>query len=293
MEVAGLFVDDLPAAGRRPENREVVVIGEPLDGLRFPLVGVQVELAVPVRKEVDRVANPHRVDVVRPVRRLRHHLDGFRRRCVEPNHRMRAAAVVLPLGEGVVQRVVRDAPAVRRKGAAERVRQLDLRRKAPLHRHGEHLRVAAAEHRTRGGEHDGGAVGCEPLNDVASGVVGQPRRHAACDRDDVDVTVPFVLSGEGDQRAVGRERRIADTLAARQAADVLPVGSGHPQIAGVDKGDVRLADRRLAQQPGIRGVDGPGRNHAGEREKDGDHDEAARAVHLHSSPFPTGRFAPR
>ena len=64
VQVAGLLVDDLAAAGGGVQDREVGVPGELLDRLRLRVVRVQVELAVAVGAEVDRVADPHRIGVV-------------------------------------------------------------------------------------------------------------------------------------------------------------------------------------------------------------------------------------
>jgi hypothetical protein len=83
VEIAGLFVNDFSAAGGGVDHGEVVVIGQLFDC--FAIIGKQVELAVAIRPEVERVADPCAVDVVGAGCRLRHFLNGVGRGVVEPD----------------------------------------------------------------------------------------------------------------------------------------------------------------------------------------------------------------
>ena len=76
VQVAGLLVDDLAAAGRGVEHREVVVRGQAASRcFDRGSNAEEVELAVAIGSEVQHAADPHRVDVVGARRRLRHLLD--------------------------------------------------------------------------------------------------------------------------------------------------------------------------------------------------------------------------
>src|SRR5712692_6731409 len=81
---------------------------------------------------------------------------------------------------------------------------------------------------------------------------GQPRRNAPGDRHYIDVQVSVVLSSEGDQRSVRRKRGVRfQTFVGRQAANILAVEIRYPQITGIDKCNVILADRWLCKQPSV------------------------------------------
>ena len=70
---------------------------------------------------------------------------------------------------------------------------------------------------------------------------GEPLRHTAFDRHDVDVRVAVVLGAEGDQLPVRREGGIGfDALVGGQAPHSGAVEVGHPEIIGVNEGDVDL-----------------------------------------------------
>src|SRR4029079_13743508 len=79
VQVAGLLVDELPGSRAHVENGEVLVRGEAANLLRARVVRVDVELAVAIGAEVDGVADPLRVDVVRATFGLRNLFDRMRR----------------------------------------------------------------------------------------------------------------------------------------------------------------------------------------------------------------------
>jgi hypothetical protein len=57
-------------------------------------------------------------------------------------------------------------------------------------------------------------------------------------RHHVDIGVPFVASGEGDQRAVGRKARTGlDPGMNGQAPDIRSIEVSKPQVAGIGEGD--------------------------------------------------------
>ena len=92
------------------------MVGASVDVLRAAIVRVEVELAVAVREEVDRLADPHRLGVVAAARGLG---DLLVRQVVEledPDPRGGAAAIVLPLAERFAERRVSQEFPVRRDG---------------------------------------------------------------------------------------------------------------------------------------------------------------------------------
>src|SRR6185369_15123605 len=99
VQVAGLLVDELPGSRAHVANGEVLVRGEAANLLRARVVRVDVELAVAIGAEVDGVADPLRVDVVRATFGLRNLFDRMRRDVVQPDDGRRAAAIVLPFLE--------------------------------------------------------------------------------------------------------------------------------------------------------------------------------------------------
>ena len=130
---------------------------------------------------------------------------------------------------------------------------------APLHRHGEELRMPTREDRPlRGEEHV--PLGSEAADQVVAGVPGQPGRLAAVDGNRVNVEVAVVRRGERDRLAVGRESRPALHARVRgQPARSRAVGLGRPDVVGVDERDLAHGDRRRGQQPRVARIDGPSR----------------------------------
>ncbi len=279
VQPAGLLVDDLPAAGRRLHDREIVVVRDAAHPFRRRVVGVEVELAVAIRAEVDRSANPHRVDVVRASLRLRHLLDPVARGRVEPQLRDAPAAVLLPLLERLGQRHVRDSLAVGRVGGLVRVRDRQLLLHPASHRHGVEMLERAGERRPARREQDGPPVRREALNGVGAGMPGQPLRHATGGRNDVHVRIAVVLRRERQQHPVRRERRTPlHAIVRRQAPEIGPVQPGDPEVVGVHERDVRAARRGLGQQARVaRARLGRSRDGGDERGENGRKGESAEA----------------
>ncbi|OQB54797.1 MAG: hypothetical protein BWX98_02219 [Candidatus Aminicenantes bacterium ADurb.Bin147] len=228
-------------------------------GLDFPapgVVAVDVELPVPVGPKVDHVPDPHRAGIVAAALGLG---NFFVRQVVEvddPDGRIRPPAVMLPLEEGVRQGVGRHLFPVGRVDRPEGVRNPELFRESAFDGNGEQLLVPAGENLPGGREQDRLPVRSEALDDVRARVPGQPPGHAAGGRDDVDVGVAVVLGAEGDQSAVGRERRIGfDAQVGRQPPDVFSVEIGRPEVIGVMEGEAAFPDGRLSHHPRVADVD--------------------------------------
>ena len=257
MEDAGLLEDDPARAGRGVEHGIILERGQLLDLAGRAVVGEEVELAVPVRPEIDFGADPHRPDVVRPAGRLGDFFDGLVGRVEDPDPRKRAASVILPLEEGVAEGVVGDGFPVRGIDGAIGVRDRELDRKAALH--GDRVKPQIGAHGRIPGrnEDDGFSVGREALDEVRGRVPGQPLGDAPAGRDDENVRVPVVLAAEGDEGAVRREGRIGfDADVRRQAPDVLSAEVRGPEVIGIDEGHLTGAHGRLGQELRVLRVDG-------------------------------------
>ena len=259
VQIAGLFEDQAVLAVVDVEDGEVLELGDGLHvvGRRLRTVRLEREdvvLAGPVGPEVDRVAQPVRVEVVAPVLRLRDFDDLVRGHVVHPNAAVGAAAVVLPLRRGVPDRRVRDVLAVRRIARLEPPRDRQLRRHPAGQRHREQLAVPGREDVAVRREQDRIALRREPADHVRAGVVRQPGGRAAVHRQGVHVGVAVVLGAEREERAVRREDRVRlDAEVGGQPLGVLAVEVGGPQVFAVDERDLLRADGRHRQQPRVVG----------------------------------------
>ncbi len=267
VQPAGLLVDDLAAPGRRLQHGEIVVLRDPAHLLRRGVVRVDVELAVAIRAEEHGAADPHRVDVVRAIGRLRHLLDRMVPGVVEPHSGDAPAAILLPLVERGRQRVVRDTAAIGRVGRLVGVRDGQLRFHAAADGYGVEVLIGAGERGTPGGEQHALAVHREGLDEIRAGMPREALRHAAFGRHDEHVGVAVVLGGKRDELSVRRERGPALHAVIRgQAADVGAVQFRYPQVVGVDKRHVRAIRGRLGQQARVACV-GFGRHRGGHDER--------------------------
>ena len=236
------------ALGARGQHREVGERSELTHLAAGAIEREQVDLAGAIGPEVDAVADPHRVDVVRSIRGLRHLRHRLRGEVVEPDARGGAAAILLPLLVDLGQRLIGDGAAIGSVGRVEPVGDRQARREAAGDRHGEELKVAAGVDRARRVEEDRLAVGREALDVVTPRVPGQPARCAAVDRHDVDVDVAVVLAAERHQTAVGREAR---PVLVPFVAGEPPCGARHVGRTGAEVGDpdvVVVSERDLARR---------------------------------------------
>ena len=84
---------------------------------------------------------------------------------------------------------------------------------------------------------------------VAGVVPGKASRHAAIGTDDVDVGQSMFEPRVGDLRAIGRVVRTFNYVVLRGQALGYAARAGHgPDIVGIQEGDLRLAERGIAQQ---------------------------------------------
>ena len=276
MKIAGLFVDDLSAAGGRVHDRKVGVIRELRDLLRGRVVAVDVELTVAVGAEVDLAVEPHRIGVVAASGRLRHVLGRVRGRVEDDEIRDLAAAIVLPFVERVAERDVDDLLAVRRIDRLRRMRNRQLRRHPAADRHGEELDVASRVDLARRGEEDIRAIRREPERDIRPRMPRQPLRHAALGRHDVNVRVAFVAAGEGDPLPVRREARPRlDAGMRRQPPHAAAVEVRDPEIVRVSEGDPVAADGGIGEKPRVVNVDRE------QRKRGQNDDEKQQSTHAH------------
>ncbi len=205
---ARLFVDDAVGTVRCAQDGKVGMLRDLTNLFALRVVGEHVEFAVAIGSEIDRVANPHRIGVVRSCFRLRDLVDRMRLSVVQPQARHGSAAILLPLlissGDGVVG----DALPVGGIGGARRVRNRQRLFDAPADGNREQLAVTAGERGALRGEEDRLAVRREALHDVGAGMPRQAHRRTAADRHDEHVGVAVVLRAERDRPAVRRKHRV-------------------------------------------------------------------------------------
>ena len=249
MEIAGLLEDDLPGAGGGVEDGEVAEARQRLDLFRLAVEREQVELSVPVGEEIHLIPQPHRFDVIRAALGLGDFFDRIIAHLEDPNFRNPAAPVVLPLSEGILKRVIGDILPVRRKRRPVDRRDLEFLGKSALDGNAVKLETPGRRHAAGRYKIDRSPLGRKSLDEVNAGMPGQALRDAALGRHDINIQVPFVLSAEGDPFPVGRKGgAVFDADIGRELPRASAVEVGHPKVIGIDKGNSRLADRRLGQK---------------------------------------------
>jgi hypothetical protein len=254
VQVSGLLVGD---ARGGVHHREVGMAGQARHRLRRRVERVEVELAVAVGAEVEAAADPHRVGVVAAALGLGDLLRRVALGVEEHQARSRAAPVVLPLVESLVDREVGDGSAVRRDRRLGGVGNRQSNRLAALHRHREELLVAARVDLAGGREQHRLAVRGEAEGGIRARVPGESLRHSALGRHNEHVGVAFVAAGEGDQLPVRREARPRLDAGVRgQAARAGAVEVRHPEVVRIGESDPVRADRGVGQEARIPGVHG-------------------------------------
>ena len=205
--------------------------------------------AVAIGQEVDRVARPHRIHVLRVGPRRRDEIVGLE--IDDPDRPVLAAAIVAPLLVPGVVHAIRDVRAVRRNLALVAARQGQRLLDAADGGHRpESRRGVGRPARAAGGEEHRRAVGRPALDRVGAGMPRQALGIAAFGRHDIHVGVAGIFAAEGNRSAVRRKVRVRRlALKAREAARETAGSLDHPDVVGVGKRDLRRADGRRSQQP--------------------------------------------
>ena len=249
---AGGVVGGRPAHVPRRARREL----RDRVGLRVP--GVEVERAVAIGGEVDRVADPHGV-ALRALARGEG-LRVVRGEVVDVEVLRPAALVALPGTEVAEERRVRDPLAVgreiarARRGHGQGLRQAALRgdrEELALRADAVGVALRAEEDRAAVGRpaHDLVVVAAARGEGAAGGVVGELPRLASLGRDHVDLLVTLVLAGEGDPLSVGGElREELEAGVGGEPGGGAPLGGGGPDVARVTEGDAVARDVGKAQE---------------------------------------------
>mmetsp|Transcript_65226 Transcript_65226/g.154019 ORF Transcript_65226/g.154019 Transcript_65226/m.154019 type:complete len:570 (+) Transcript_65226:1680-3389(+) len=200
---------------------------------------------------------------------MRDLLPGLAGHVHDPDRRRRAAAAEPPAagaGVGRAIRAVGQPLAIRRPGALVGDRLHHLRLVAAVHADFVELVAAVVQHLARRREQHALAVGAPAIDDVGRGMPGQAPRLAAVQPDDVDVGVAVVAGRKRDAAAIRRKtRRELGCRVAGQAARMAAVAVRQPEVTGIDKGQVVVGQRGLAQHVGGLGHRLPGRNQPGQR----------------------------
>ncbi len=216
----------------------------------------QVELPPAIGEEVDRVSQPHRLGVVATSFRLWNLLHRMIAGGVDRDAGNRSAPIAFPLLISRRQRIVGDPLAVVRVSSSIGVGNLQQFLHSAARGHLEQLRVSVVVGDAIRGEENRRSVGRESLHQIRPGMPRQSLGNAALHRHHVDVRIALVLGAECEQASIrgeGGMRFQADV--AGQTSDAGAVQVGNPEISGIDKGDVSLADRRVVEEPGVADVD--------------------------------------
>ena len=248
VERAKLFVNDRARAGRCRLDVESVIRNHFLHFLALRLIGEQRNRAVAVGKEINRVADPQGIKVVGIFAGNLGFNAGIRK-LGKPNGLGLAPSVALPGRLPLVDRHIGQLGSAGRVGAFRGARQGELGREAALGRHGVEARVARGEAGARRAEQNRAPVRRPAHHYVGAGMIRQLARHATLRRNYVDIRIAGVVSRKGHPAAVRRKLRIGFNSNARGEAFRLAAPAVHrPEIPRKTKNDLRLADRRTAQQ---------------------------------------------
>ena len=249
VDVAGLLKHHCARACVESLDVEVGELGHLRQLLGFRFVRPDILDAIAIRDEVDGVADPRRIDVLRVGPRRRNEIKSFE--IDNPDRPVLPAPVVAPLVVPGVVHAISKPCAIRRVLALEpaRQRQRDFHSafggNRPEARRGTR-RFAGA----RGREQHRLAVGRPTLHQVRTRMPRQAFRLAAFGRDDIDVDVARVVATESQPLTVGREVRIGRlSLEAGDAASGSTSTVDGPDVVRVGERDLLGADRRRAQQP--------------------------------------------
>ncbi len=240
--------------GRLDVASRVLRIEHAADALARHVARVKRHRPFAVREEINRVADPHRIEIGRILP-----FDFGDRRVGQvgnPNRAGAAAAIMLQrthrAGELRLVRVrhVDDSLAVRRKRARLGHGQGQLGRGSARRRHGEEPQEAAVAVPRRA-EDDLLAVVGPADGNVRIGMMGHADGHPTGRRDHVDVEVALIFAGKGDRLPVRRKDRIAlETDARGEPPRLAPFAGDNPQVAGIGEGNLRRTDGGQLQQQG-------------------------------------------
>ena len=160
------------------------------------------EGAVAVGEEVDGIAGPHGIEVVRIL--ARDFFDGGIGEGGDIDVAGAAAAIALPHIEGGLEGRVGDAFFIRRKGAGFSLKERDGFGEPAIARDGEKL-IGVVDAQAARTEENAGAIGGPADRDVRGGVPSEAFRNAAGGGDGEDVDVAVVFARESDGFAVGEK----------------------------------------------------------------------------------------
>ena len=233
-------------------HRLHVEVGEARDlrhGFGTAVVLPDVLHAVTIGDEEHVVTDPGRVQFL-GIDRTRDGVEGVALQVEHPDRLVLPSAIVAAFVVPRTGHAIRD---VRAGG-------VDVSLEGTRHRHGRFgtaLGADGPEARRRGsrlrlpraGEDDTLAIGRPSRDAVGTRMPGEPSRFAALDRNRVDVRISGVRTRERDRPSIERELGLRGRPLERREPPRLSAAAVHdPDIAGVRKGDVALADAGLPQQ---------------------------------------------
>ena len=235
---AELFVDQRVRPSRQRFQVQPFVVQHLLYRLGFRVIREQAHRTVAVGKEINRVAEPHRMRIVGVFPR-----DFLQRQVAEfhdIDRRGLPALVALPRSLPLQVGHVGDSSSIRRKpsflGAPHRQ---DFGPPA-LHGHGVQAVKIAVGFSARIEQH-ALAVGRPADHHVSIGMPGQPPRFTTGCRDDEGIHIAVVLPAERNPIAVGRKDRLRLMSASGELARFPALARHTPQVAAPNEDHLRAA----------------------------------------------------
>jgi len=225
---------------------EALIVDHPRDFLCFGVVGEKCPRAFAVGQEIDGLACPHRIAIIRILPR---HLDDARIREIgDPYRCCLAAAVALPVRLPLKNGNIGNVGAVGRIGPVLGHIEGQLRGQAAGYRNGEEMvRIVVAG--ARRAEENALSIRRPADRNVRAGMVREAAWFAARGRHDVNIDVAVVIAAESDHRAIGRENGPRGEIRTGNEALCVPsIAADDPDVTPIHEGDLRFAQRGRLEQ---------------------------------------------
>ena len=156
---------------------------------------------------------------------------------------------MLPLMKDFPQRSVCYLSAIRRIGRFESSRYLQILRNPPFYGHCEELGITPRETQSSRYKKHRGATWSETTNSIRSRMPGEPLGDSTFNRNNINIRVTIIVSTECYKASIWRKgRNRFRTLSSGQTPNSCSIDVSHPEITGISKSNMGLADRRLTQE---------------------------------------------
>ncbi len=215
--------------------------------LRLRVVREQTHRTVAVGEEVNCVAPPHGIVVVRVLSRNFRHARVFQ--VGNPDGCGLTAAIALPCRLPLRMRHIGDMRAIRRECCFLTNGKGQLGWESALDGHRVELVLEVHEAVSKRRKENLFAVRRPAENVVLCGMISQPPGDAARGWNYVNVTIAIVLAGKRDERSIGGKcREVFDSDPRRKVPRFPAFAADDPEVVAVGENDLGFADRGEAQQ---------------------------------------------